>query len=46
VIAIALLGLPIFGVVALGWAAMRIRLATPDALDALGLVSPCSIWNN
>lgn len=35
-IAFALLSLPIFGVVALGWAAMRTRLATPGALDALG----------
>jgi malonate transporter and related proteins len=30
-----LLSLPIFGVVALGWAAMRTHLATPAALDAL-----------
>lgn len=35
-IAFVLLSLPIFGVVALGWAAMRTRLAPPGALDALG----------
>lgn len=38
-IAFALLSLPIFGVVGLGWAAMRTRLATPGALDALGAFS-------
>ena len=35
-IANVLISLPIFGVVALGWPAMRIRLATRDALDAVG----------
>ncbi|MBX6320941.1 MAG: AEC family transporter, partial [Rhodospirillaceae bacterium] len=30
-----LLSLPVFGVVALGWAAMRVRLATPTILEAL-----------
>jgi len=39
VIDFVLLTLPIFGVVALGWAAMRTRLVTPDALDALGAFS-------
>jgi malonate transporter len=38
-IAFVLLSLPIFGVVALGWAAMRTRLAPPGALDALGAFS-------
>jgi malonate transporter and related proteins len=38
-IAFVLLSLPIFGVVALGWAAMRAHLATPGALDALGAFS-------
>jgi malonate transporter len=35
----ALLSLPIFGVVALGWVAVRSRLATPEILDALGAFS-------
>ena len=30
------LSLPIFGIVALGWAATRLRLTSPGALDALG----------
>lgn len=34
-----LLSLPIFGVVALGWAAVRTRVVKPDALDALGAFS-------
>lgn len=34
-----LLSLPIFGVVALGWAATRARLVSPGALDALGAYS-------
>jgi len=38
-IAFVRLSLPIFGVVALGWAAMRTRLATPGALDALAAFS-------
>lgn len=38
-IAFVLLSLPVFGVVALGWAAMRTRLATPGALDAPGAFS-------
>jgi len=38
-IAFVLLSLPIFGVVALGWAATRTGLATPGALDALGAFS-------
>jgi malonate transporter len=35
----ALLCLPIFGVVGLGWIAARARLATPGMLDALGAFS-------
>ncbi len=35
-IGFVLLSLPVFGVVALGWAAMRARLASPAALEALG----------
>lgn len=35
-IAFLLLSLPIFGVVALGWIALRWRLAPPGAVDALG----------
>jgi predicted permease len=35
----ALLSLPIFGVVALGWMAMQVRVATPSMLDALGAFS-------
>jgi malonate transporter len=31
-----LLSLPIFGVIALGWAAVRARVTAPEALDALG----------
>jgi malonate transporter len=38
-IAFALLSLPIFGVVALGWAAIRTRVVTPGAIDALGAFS-------
>jgi malonate transporter and related proteins len=38
-IAFVLLSLPVFGVVALGWAAVRLRLVAPPALDALGLFS-------
>lgn len=38
-IAFVLFSLPIFGVVALGWAAMRTRLASPGALEALGAFS-------
>ncbi len=38
-IGFALLSLPIFGVVALGWAAVLARLATPAFLDALGAFS-------
>jgi malonate transporter and related proteins len=33
---VGLLSLPIFGIVALGWAATRMRLASAGALDALG----------
>jgi predicted permease len=33
---VVLLSLPIFGIVALGWAATRARLAAPGVLDALG----------
>jgi predicted permease len=39
VIAFVLLSLPVFGVVALGWAAARASLAPPGALDALGAFS-------
>jgi len=39
VISFVLLSLPIFGVVALGWAAVRLRVVAPDALDALGAFS-------
>ncbi len=35
----ALLSLPIFGVVALGWIAVQARVATPGMLDALGAFS-------
>lgn len=35
-IAFVLLSLPIFGVVALGWIATRMRLAPAGAIDALG----------
>lgn len=35
----ALLSLPIFAVVGLGWAAVRMRLAPPGTLDALGVFS-------
>ncbi len=38
-IAFVLLSLPIFGVVALGWTAMRTRLASPGVLEALGAFS-------
>lgn len=38
-IAFVLLSLPVFGVVALGWAATQARLASPGALDALGAFS-------
>jgi malonate transporter len=34
-----LLSLPVFGVVAVGWAASRTRVATPAMLDALGAFS-------
>lgn len=34
-----MLSVPIFGVVLLGWAAMRARLVAPGALDALGVFS-------
>jgi hypothetical protein len=37
--AFVLLSLPIFGIVALGWAPPRTRVATPGALDALGAFS-------
>jgi predicted permease len=39
VISFVLLSLPIFGVVALGWAAVRLRVVKPEALDALGAFS-------
>jgi malonate transporter and related proteins len=38
-IGFVLLSLPIFGVVALGWAAMRNRMVSPGTLDALGAFS-------
>jgi predicted permease len=38
-IGFALLSLPIFGVVGLGWLAMWLRLTSPHALDALGAFS-------
>jgi predicted permease len=38
-IGFVLLSLPIFGVVALGWAATRMHLTSADALDALGAYS-------
>lgn len=38
-ISLILLSMPIFGVIALGWAATRIGLATPGALNALGAFS-------
>lgn len=38
-IAFLLLSLPVFGVIGLGWAAMRFGLATSAALSALGLFS-------
>jgi predicted permease len=38
-IAFALLSLPIFGVVALGWVAMRLRLVPPATIDTLGAFS-------
>lgn len=38
-ISFVLLSLPIFGVVAVGWAAMRLRIVKADALDALGAFS-------
>lgn len=46
-IAFVLLGLPIFGVVALGWMATRMRLAAAGASDALGafaFASRCPPW--
>jgi malonate transporter and related proteins len=39
VISFVLLSLPIFGVVALGWAAVRLRVVVPGALDTLGAFS-------
>jgi hypothetical protein len=39
VIGFLLLSLPVFGVVGLGWAAMRARLASQEACDALGAFS-------
>jgi malonate transporter and related proteins len=39
VITFALISLPIFGVVALGWAATRMRVVSLGALDALGAFS-------
>jgi predicted permease len=39
VISFVLLSLPIFGVVAVGWAAVRTRLVNVQALDALGAFS-------
>lgn len=38
-ISFVLLSLPIFGVVALGWAAVRLRVVKPEALDVLGAFS-------
>lgn len=34
-----LLSLPIFGVIALGWGAMKMRFTSPTVLDALGSYS-------
>jgi malonate transporter len=38
-IAFVFLSLPIFGVIAVGWAAIRTRVATPGAIHALGAFS-------
>jgi malonate transporter and related proteins len=35
-ITFVLLSLPIFGIIALGWAAIRARISGPNAIDALG----------